>query len=112
MDNQKFELILDSLLKQSIEGKLDWKNTASLQTYLLVLKDSSITIWNVASVGIVFNFRDEKGNTVDEIRIFKGSDARFEKADKLFDLARRKATNADKTIDRILEQLNSGSITA
>ncbi len=111
MDNQKIELILDSLLRQSKEGKLDWKNTASSQTYLLVLKDSSITIWD-ASVAIVFNFRDEKGNTVDEIRIFKGSDARFEKADKLFDLARRKATNADETIDRILEQLNSGSITA
>lgn len=111
MDNQKFALILDSLLKRSEEGNLEWIRTASEYAFLLSLKDSSISIAKYSGTIITLNFRDEKGNVVEGMNLHS-SDSRFSKADKLFDLARRKATNADKTIDRILEQLNPGSIAA
>lgn len=121
MDNQKFEIILDRLLKLSEEGLLNWKTTASPKTYLISLKDSSISITNF-DLGIEFDFRNERGLTVETYSIYnigevidRASEIEnilFGKADKLYDLARRKALNADETIDRILEQLNPGSIAA
>jgi hypothetical protein len=44
MDNQKFEIILNSLLRGSDRGNLEWKPTAVSGVYLLALKDSSISI--------------------------------------------------------------------
>lgn len=111
MDNRKFEIILDSLLKRSEEGELDWKATGNQYVFLLVLKDSSISIERYVDGLIRLGFRDEKGNVIDETTVFSSS-TKFEKAGKLFDLARRKALNADETINRILEQLNPGSIAA
>jgi len=111
MDNQKIEAILDSLLKLSEERKLDWKRTANDSTYLLTLEDSSISITNFTNVMIQLNFRDDKGISVEE-RTFMASNPLFEKSMKLYELSRRKATNADATLDRILEQLNSGKIAA
>ncbi len=109
MDNQKIEAILDSLLKLGEERKLDWKRTANDRTYLLTLEDSSISITDLFGVIIQLNFRDDKGISVEE-ELFNNSNPLFEKSTKLYDLARRKATNADATLDRILEQLNSDYI--
>lgn len=110
MDNQKFEAILDRLIDLSESGQLNWKSTAGSATYLLVLKDSSISI-SGHSPYIFIEFRNEKGVVVEKI-VLGSSEKFYEKADKLFDLARRKALNADETIDRILEQLNTDSIAA
>lgn len=113
MDNQKIEAILDSLLKLSEERKLDWKKTANDSTYLLTLEDSSVSIANLANANTIvqLKFRDEKGISIEE-QMLNRSDPLFEKSLKLYELARRKATNADATLDRILEQLNSGKIAA
>ncbi len=113
MDNQKIEAILDSLLKLSEERKLDWKKTANDSTYLLTLEDSSISVANFfdANAMVQLNLRDDKGISVEE-KTFDNSTPLFEKSMQLYDLARRKATNADATLDRILEQLNSGKIAA
>ncbi|MDQ3042016.1 MAG: hypothetical protein M3R11_06505 [Acidobacteriota bacterium] len=111
MDNQKFEIILDSLLKRSEEGNLDWKATANPCVYLLALKDSSISVDKYTEPIVRINFRDEKGNIIDAVKLHS-SEKNFEKVNQIFDLARRKATNADETIDSILKQLNPDSIAA
>ena len=111
MDNQKIEAILDRLLKLSEEGKLDWKRTASEKTFLLALNDGSITISGEYDEGQILYFRDEKGMVVEQI-VMNYEDSTYRKFFKLYELARRKATNADATLDRILEQLNSDKIAA
>ena len=121
MDNKKFETILDRLLKLSEEGLLNWKTTASPKTYLISLKGSSVSITNF-ELGIEFDFRNERGQSVETYSTYnvgevvdRASDVEnmlFGKANKLYDLAKRKALNADETIDRILEQLNPESIAA
>ncbi|MDQ3041849.1 MAG: hypothetical protein M3R11_05650 [Acidobacteriota bacterium] len=116
MDNQKFQIILDSLLKGSEAGNLEWKPTAISNVYLLALKDSSISIIKLAEGFIKLEFRNERGSIAEEVEVYGSEYAtaqeNYIKANKLFDLARRKATNADETIDRILKQLNPDSIAA
>jgi hypothetical protein len=115
MDNQKFEIILKRLLELSEEDKLNWKTTAGPEKYLLALNDSSITIDFIDYIGdlcITFQFKNEKGETVEAVDVNKSEKEIFHKARTLHDLARRKALNSDKTIDRILEQLNPDSIAA
>lgn len=110
MDSQKFKIILDSLLKSSEEGNLEWKMTGNQYTYLLALKDSAISIERIGNY-ITLAFRDEKGNIVDEMTLAYPEQYNTE-ARRLYELARRKATNADETIDRILKQLSSDSMAA
>lgn len=116
MDNQKFEIILNSLLRGSSKGNLEWKSTAITGVYLLALEDSSISIIKLTDELIRIEFRNERGSIVEEVELYKSeyetTQEMYKKADELFDLARRKATNADETIDRILKQLNKSSIAA
>jgi hypothetical protein len=113
MNNQKFDLILDKLLEKTEEGKLEWKTTANEDTLLVVLKDSSVSVsyafdsFDGAAEYYVFDFRNENGETVASITISNSSENRkeFEKAQKIFALARQNSFMNNKVIDRILEQL-------
>lgn len=116
MDNQKFNLILDKLLERTEEGKLEWKATSNENIFLVVLKDSSISISYEfdeysGSQYYTFNFRDENGEAVASMSLKKSpieSDKdgkEFEKAQKIFDLARQHSFINNKIVDRILEQL-------
>ena len=112
MDNQKFNLILDKLLERTQEGKIGWKTTANQDTFLAVLKDSSISIYHgydeyELGEGYSFDFRDENGEVVASVMVLKegANEKEFENASKLFDLARQNSFMNNKTIDRILEQL-------
>lgn len=105
--NQKFSLILERLLERTKEGKLEWKSTADKNTFLVVLKDSSISIQGNEAYGLgiyEFSFRNEDGEIIQSVRIFH-SDEEFEKAQSLFNSIRRHALNIDQTLDHILEQL-------
>ena len=116
MDNQKFNLILDKILERTEEGKLEWKATANENTFLIVLRDSSISVSYEfdeydGSQYYTFNFRDENGETVASISLKKSrieldnDEKEFEKAQKIFDLARQHSFMNNKIVDRILEQL-------
>ena len=111
MDSQKFEMILKRLLELSEEENLNWKTTADQNTFLLALKGSSISIETdfAEDYGgniFILQFRNERGEVVESMPIF-GDSIYFKSAEQLFGLARSKALNSDKTIDRILEQLSS-----
>lgn len=119
MENQKFNLILDKLLEKTEEGKLEWEKTANRNTFLVVLEDSSISVsLNFDSVFefispieiYTFDFRNGNGDIVESIDISNPDvtvkPAReFEKAKKIFALARNQPIKVDQTVDRILEQL-------
>lgn len=110
MDNDKFEIILNSLLKRTQNDELNWKTTANSDTYLLVLNDSSITIGD-GDYYVKFKFKNEKGETVESVSIMD-NDENFSKAKELYDLIKRKALKTDETIDKILKQLNPESLAA
>lgn len=118
MDSQKFQIILGSLLERSEKGELNWKTTGNSDKFLLPLNESSVTVEKFESFSgettYIFYFRNEKGEIVEELRKKREtmSDEIFEKSEQLYDLARRKALNADETIDRIIEQLKPDSIAA
>jgi hypothetical protein len=112
MDNQKLELILDRLIDLGEKGQLNWKKTAIQGVFLLALKDSSISVTKLVDGLVRLEFRDERGTIVEELDVYATEYEKYKKVNKLFDLARRKATNADETIDSILKQLNPDSIAA
>jgi hypothetical protein len=107
MDEQKFKIVIDRLIKLSEIKELNWKTTGNPDTYLL-LKDSSISISSLYSEdireAIEIQFRNEKGEIVETVLI-TNDNSLSEKANHLFSLARGKALNSDNLIDRILEQL-------
>lgn len=116
MDDKKFEIILDSLLNRTLSDELNWKSTASSSKYLLVLNDSSIVIdRDKESSGgfiFVFEFKNEKGETVESVDVAFSANMRFSKASSLYDLAKQKALNSNDTIDKIIKQLSPESLAA
>lgn len=116
MNKQKFYVIIERLTELSEKSELAWKTTGNTDKFLLVLKDSSISINGtfVSDAGVInVEFRNEKGETVEKVEIWSTDDEKsFEKLRILYDLAKRKALNSDETIDRILEQLNPKLVTA
>ncbi len=112
MDNQKFNLILDKLLERTEEEKLDWKTTSDRDTFLVALKDSSISINYSFSEDrgkgfYTFDFRNETGDIAESVSMYEFSDNKteLEKAKKLYNLVRQQSLRIDQTVDRILEQL-------
>lgn len=113
MDENKFEIIFNSLLERTQKGELNWKSTASPSTYLLVLSGSSISIDFSSFGSLDFEFRNERGETVESVTMFRNEDEeKFQKATKLYELVRGKALNSNDTIDKIIKQLNPESLAA
>jgi len=116
MNKDKFNLILNRLLELTETEQLDWKTTGNPATFLLALEGSAISInayFGSEDSTITFEFRNERGEIVESFPVQLREDKNsFEKASKLYQLANGKAVNSDKTLDRILEQLNTGSIAA
>ncbi len=117
MDNKKFEIILDSLLKRTREDELNWKTTASSSKYLLVLSDSSIVINLdkdlVERELIEFEFKNERGETVESVEVDSTKNEKnYDRSAELYELARRKALKSDDTIDKIIKQLSPESLAA
>jgi hypothetical protein len=83
-----------------------------MKTEFFICQSPSFLYDSLAPKVIRLEFRNERGSVVEEVKVYETELEKYKKVDALFDLARRKATNADETIDRILEQLNKGSIAA
>ena len=111
MDNQKFNLFLDRLLKKTEQGKLEWEKTADRDTLLLVLKDSAVSIVHDIEYvsreknyrGYHFDFRNESGDIVESVTVSNKEE--YEKAEKIYNLAQKQSPKINKTLDSILEQL-------
>src|SRR5262245_39802802 len=111
MDKQKLQILLDRLLEGSEKGELNWKATGNPLTFLLTLKDSSISISNEMTE-FEFTFRNERGEVVERTNVSHMDESFFKKASNLFHLAMQKAKSDDDFIDRIIEQLKPDSIAA
>lgn len=115
MDNEKFNLVLDKILEKTIQGRLEWETTANENTFLAVLQDSTISItrgyyefYLTPPSGkelYIFDFRNENGSIVESIEVSFGEDKNYEKATRIYDLARQQSSTIDKNLDHILEQL-------
>jgi len=107
MDSDKFELILDRLLQRTEEGKIEWETTADMNTYLLVLKNSAVSMSYLPdSHCYIFQFRNENGDVIESVNVHSGTT--LLQAGKIFGLATeglQKIENANKFVDSILEQL-------
>lgn len=111
MDSQKFDLILDRLLEKTEEGKLEWETTSDRNTFLVALKDSSVSIsYVIESIAefattqfYLVNFRNENGDIAASIN--PSNKEQIDKVKRIFDLARSQSLKVDQTVDRILEQL-------
>lgn len=120
MDNQKFDLFLDRLLEKTEQGKFVWEKTADRNTFLLVLEDSAVSVTFDFNAGAdilkgdtfivkyyIFDFRDENGDVVESLKVSTKDekDGSFEKAERIFKLARNQSLRPHQTVDRILEQI-------
>ena len=112
MDEQKRNLFLDRLLEKTEKKELDWQTTIKNTTFLVGLKDTAISVTKENDEFYSFDFRDDMGNIVDLVIISKKDfpakefeDTEFDKAKKIFDLARRQSLKPEQTVDRILEEL-------
>lgn len=104
MDNQKIDLILDKLIEQTESGKLNWKDTSNEYTYLLTLKDSSISLRKLSAVAFICEFRNSDGEIVESVTNWS-SDSNPQPLEQLFNVINRKSLKTEKIIDNILEQL-------
>ena len=105
MENQKIDLIIEKLIEQTKSGKLQWKKTSNTYTYLLALKDSSISLTNNPfGYGFICDFRNSNGEVVESISVIP-TEPSYGKIKELFDNINRKHLKTDETIDSILEQL-------
>ncbi len=119
MDNKNLDLLLDSLKLESLlkrllekteKGELQWESTASRNTFLVVVKDSAITINRLYSATnnnyYEFAFRNEYGDVTDVVIISKYDNAaQLDKAEKIYDLAQKQSQRINETLDHLLEQL-------
>jgi len=114
VDYQKSNVFLDRILEKTKKEELEWEKTADPNTFLVVLKDSAVSIRHNANLNkpsYTFDFRDENGDVVESLTIsdeglFKGlAESRLKKAAEIYQLASRQGQKINKTIDRILEQL-------
>ena len=116
MDNQKFNLFLDKLLEKTENKKLEWEKTADRDTFLVVLKDSAVSIRQdfnenfgfdeiINKWSYTFDFRDENGNVIESVTASKSDESQLKKAERIFEIARQQSLKSDQTIDRILEQI-------
>ena len=104
MDNQKIDLILDKLIEQTESGKLNWKDTSNEDTYLLTLKDSSISLRKLSPIAFICEFRNANGEIVESVTNWS-SDSNPQQLEQLFNVINRKSLRTEKIIDNILEQL-------
>jgi len=108
MDKQKFNLILDGLLEKTEQEKLEWETTADKNTFLLVLKDSAVSIrrgFEMTYIAYTLEFRNANGEVVESVTVLKADKSQLEKANRIFDSASRQSLKTDPIVDRILEQL-------
>ena len=109
MDNKKFDLFLDRLLEKTEQAKIEWESTASRNTFLAALQDSAISISRstpvVANVYYEFDFRDENGDVVDSVVVSEFTSDRFDKTEKIYNLAVQQSQRINQTLDHFLEQL-------
>ena len=106
MDSNKMNLIFDRLLQRTQEEKIEWEKTADVNTYLVVLEDSSISMTYLPSIdAFTFQFRNENGDVVVSVNV---DDTVAPQAYRIFHLATQrlqKTENTNKFVDSILEQL-------
>lgn len=118
MDEKKFDLILDKLLEKTEAEKLAWKTTADKDTFLVALKDSSISLsQNIDHITdyikpkfFTFDFRNENGEIAESVNVTQDFDEEsrgenFNKAERIYDIVRSQTLKIDQTVDRIIEQL-------
>ena len=108
MDDTTILKLYKGLAKKTTENALSWQRTADGNTYLLSLRESSVSVqFQKASNGTsiyTLSVRNEKGEVVDSVRVGPGS-PRFKMVAEIFDVAKRNALKTDETIANVLEQL-------
>ena len=112
MDKQKLSLFLDRLLEKTEAGELEWQTTIGRNTFLVALKDTAISITKRSDDRYSFDCRNYMGDTVESVDVSEIPEAnarfrsgKFEKAGKIYELAKKQSLKTDETVDRILEQL-------
>ncbi len=112
MDKQKLDLFLDRLLEKTNAEELEWQTTVSKDTFLVALQDTAISITKKSVDRYSFDFRNDMGDIVESVVVSEAEGAtagfrsgKFDKAGKIFELAKKQSLKTNETVDRILEQL-------
>ena len=101
-------------MERTEQEKQEWETIINNDTFLAALKDTAISITKLRDDYYNFDFRNEMGDTVASefisrkdfpIEAFPSEENKFEKAKRIFDLARKQSLKPEQTVDRILEQL-------
>jgi hypothetical protein len=111
--NPKFEAVLVGLLDATRDGKVNWRETADDDTFMVELKDVFIHVERgrrVDEEGELSTWHrayliDRKGRLVDEI----GSNDMDDRTvlAEIFELARRSALETDNLLDKVAADLQT-----
>ena len=100
--------LINSLLAKSRESRVPWLATASALAYSVAFSSSAVTIRSDSS-GIVprytLSIHNDEGEEIESFTSMMPGDNYYPSLEELFQLARRRATGAEKTIARIQEEL-------
>jgi hypothetical protein len=110
MTNPSTELggLINSLLAKTRESRLPWCATASALAYSVAFSSSAVTIRSDSS-GVLprytLSVHNDDGDEIESFTSMMPGDQYYPSLEELFQLARRRATGAEKTIARIQEEL-------
>jgi hypothetical protein len=98
------------LHQKTLQNQVNWKTTAENNTYIVYLKDFSLTLWsyqdNNAEGVVLVNIINSDGDTIDQFYTSE-SELDYSILDETFSAARRVALKIDVAIRSMMEQLSS-----
>lgn len=100
--------LINSLLAKTREGRVKWFSTASALAYSVAFSSSAVTIRSDSSAVLpryTLSVQNSDGQDIESFTSMMPGDDCYPSLEELFQLARRKATGAEKTIAQIQEEL-------
>jgi hypothetical protein len=123
MAYEKQKRLVEILFRRSREGKVEWQTAIVDNAFQVAFRDNTVEIRQLGreiedEYDYRFTLRNSEGEVAErftDIELYADVDGEARKqgymmASDLFEMARRKATGADKIIDSILEDLDDDDI--
>jgi len=109
---KELETLVAKLEQASAEGRVAWHDTTDENKYAVDLSRATVTLGRGAGVfsldrdAVTVEVIDSEGNVVDDFTVRPGDDD-YDRMSRLFQMARRRATNIEGIVDSIVKELET-----
>lgn len=104
MASKKFDILIDKLLRKTVDKTIHWHETASESAFRIALGEGLIRIERDKSSYYSAYLQNRKGRTLDQIGPLEDPGP----LSKLFEAARESALGVDDLLERMVADMESG----